>query len=161
MMAAGDSGTVLMRAAASPEVLASSRPAQPRASRGFDDLLQRLQTPASEDERDETESKSVRQAMMKLVASALVLPALATLRDSPFREGAFAPGTAERRFGPLLDQAVADRVVAGANFPLIDVMVKRASELPGIDAAAAGFDSLGERLRAGTPRALEVNRGGI
>lgn len=160
-MAAGDSGMVFMRAAASPKVLASSRPAQPRASRGFDELLQQLQPPASPDEREETENESVRQAMMKLVSTALILPALATLRDSPFREGAFAPGTAERRFGPLLDQAVADRVVAGANFPLIDVMVERASALPGIDAVAAGFGSLGERLRAGTPRAMEVNRGGI
>jgi hypothetical protein len=159
MIAASDSGTMLMRAAAPMDAMASSRPNH--ASRGFDHVLQQLQQPAMGEERAGNDGKPVREAMMKLVASALVLPALATLRETPFREGPFAPGEAERRFGPLLDQAVADRVIKGANFPLIDVLVERATGLIGIDSAATSPGSIGEHFRAGTSRAMEVNIGGI
>ncbi|MDY7107797.1 MAG: hypothetical protein SYC29_04090 [Planctomycetota bacterium] len=61
-----------------------------------------------------------REAAQQMVASAFIMPVLADLRESPFLSGPFAPGAAERRFGPLLDQHVADRITAGDRFPLID-----------------------------------------
>jgi hypothetical protein len=96
--------------------------------------------------------------MTKLVASALVLPALATLRESPFREGPFAPGDAERRFGPLLDQAVADRVVQAARFPLIDALVKHSSGIVGEASRAADLAAANVSAPA-IPLELEVLHG--
>jgi hypothetical protein len=40
--------------------------------------------------------------------------------DSPF-----APTAAEHRFGPLLDQEIADRIANATHFPLIDAIVAR------------------------------------
>lgn len=82
---------------------------------------------------DDTE-ETVRDAATKLVASALVMPVLASLREGNLSEGPFAPGMAERRFGPLLDQHIADRVVSGSNFSLVDAIVARFQ--PAVDAAA-------------------------
>jgi hypothetical protein len=61
-----------------------------------------------------------RGAAEQMVASAFIMPVLAKLRESPFLTGPFAPGDAERRFGPLMDQHVADRITAGDHFPLVD-----------------------------------------
>ena len=41
-------------------------------------------------------------------------------RESSMAAGPFAPGDAERRFGPMLDQQLADRITRTARFPLID-----------------------------------------
>lgn len=68
----------------------------------------------------DAEVREVRRAMEQLVASALVEPALSTARSGSLAAGPFAPGDTERRFGPLLDQAIAEHVVRGANFPLVD-----------------------------------------
>jgi hypothetical protein len=67
------------------------------------------------------------EAAEKFVASALVLPALASLQESPLRpkDGPFAMGTAERRFAPLLHAEFADRVTKAANFGLVTSIVER------------------------------------
>jgi len=67
----------------------------------------------------------VRHAAQQLVSSALLLPTLALLRASGPTEGPFAPGDVERRFGPLLDQHMADRIVSSSNFSIVDAIVKR------------------------------------
>ena len=61
-----------------------------------------------------------REAAEQLVATTLVVPILAQLRETSRAAGPFAPSTAEKRFGPLFDQALSDRIVKGANFPLVD-----------------------------------------
>jgi Rod binding domain-containing protein len=94
-------------------------------------------------EHGEDTEATVREAATKLVSSALVMPILASLREGSLREGPFAPGMAERRFGPLLDQHIADRVVSGSSFPLVDAIVAKFQ--PSIDAAAP---SRGEALHA-------------
>jgi hypothetical protein len=73
------------------------------------------------------EIEKARAAATQFVASAFVLPVLETLRNSPFAPttGPFAPGTAEKRFGPLLDQHFADAVTKGAQFNLVDTIMKR------------------------------------
>jgi Rod binding domain-containing protein len=64
--------------------------------------------------------EQARQAAQQMVASTFIMPVLAKMRQSPFLAGPFAPGDAERRFGPLMDQHVADRIAAGDSFPLVD-----------------------------------------
>ena len=65
----------------------------------------------------------VRRAAAQLVASTFIMPILQSMHDSPFLKPPFAPGFAEKRFQPLLDQQVADRLTSAARFPLIDIIV--------------------------------------
>ncbi len=67
----------------------------------------------------------VRRAAAQLVASTFIMPVLQSMHDSPFLKPPFAPGFAEKRFQPLLDQQFADRLTSAARFPLIDVIVDR------------------------------------
>ena len=69
--------------------------------------------------------KKAREAAAQLVASAFIVPVLASLREGPFLEAPFAQSLAEKQFGPLLDQQIADRITMAANFPLVDLIVDR------------------------------------
>ncbi len=73
----------------------------------------------------EEQRQVLREAAEQLVSTAFITPILGALRDSSMAEGPFAPGTAEKRFGPLLDQQFADRVAKASNFSLIDTIVDR------------------------------------
>ena len=67
-----------------------------------------------------------REAATSFVASAFLMPILATLHESPFElKAPFAPGIGEKRFSPLLDQHLSDRIAKASNFPLVDVIVDR------------------------------------
>jgi hypothetical protein len=79
-----------------------------------------VKTPKAGDTFEET-----LDAATKLVSSAFVLPALESLRDSPFADGPLAPGPVERRFGPLLDTHIADRITKSANFRLPHTIAER------------------------------------
>ena len=68
---------------------------------------------------------ALRESAAQLVSSAFIVPVLNSLRNSPFLEPPFAPNHAEKRFAPLLDQLIADRIVSAGNFPLVDVIVNR------------------------------------
>lgn len=72
-------------------------------------------------------SKELRQAATKLVSSALVAPALASMHESPLRpsSGPFAQSSVEKRFGPLLQIEFADRIAAAGSYSLVDSIVKR------------------------------------
>jgi hypothetical protein len=69
--------------------------------------------------------KEAREAAAQLVSTAFIVPVLESLRESPFPAGPFAPNFTERRFAPLLDEKIADRVVTSANFRLVDSIVER------------------------------------
>jgi hypothetical protein len=60
----------------------------------------------------------LRKASQQLVAAALVEPALASMREGSTAVEPFAPTTAEKRFGPMLDSMLADRIVGASNFEL-------------------------------------------
>jgi len=60
------------------------------------------------------------EAAKTLVTEGLVKPVFASLRDGGFAAGPFAPGTGEKRFRPMLDAILADKVVEGSNFPVVD-----------------------------------------
>ncbi len=88
-----------------------------RGNRTFNAVLSK----AAQDQ----DREAVRQAAAQLVSSTFIMPVLRAMHDSPFLEPPFAPGYAEKRFQPLLDQQVADRLTTAARFPLIDVIVER------------------------------------
>ncbi len=71
------------------------------------------------------EKETLRDAAEQLVSTSFILPILSMIRESSISEGPFAPGMAERRFGPLFDQHIADSITKAANFPLVDAIVDR------------------------------------
>ena len=86
---------------------------------------------ASEDPRG-----AARTAAEQMVASLFVQPMLDMALESRMQAGGpFAPGEAEKSFGPLLNQRLADQIVRAADLPLVDVLVDR---LAGPAPAATG-----------------------
>lgn len=75
--------------------------------------------------RPKPSENEAREAAKGLIASAFLVPVLASVRESSFAVGPYAPTTTERRFGPILDQQIADRVMQGTNFALVDAIVDR------------------------------------
>jgi hypothetical protein len=71
--------------------------------------------------------QDIRAAAAQFVADALVAPALSTLHQSPMRpkSGPFAASSLEKRFAPLLEAQLADRMTTAANFRLIDTIADR------------------------------------
>lgn len=67
-----------------------------------------------------TRATEARDAAEQLVSTAFVQPILSGLREMNNAAPPFAPTQAEKQFGPLLDAQLADRYVAGQNFPLVD-----------------------------------------
>lgn len=59
------------------------------------------------------------EAAKTLVSEGLVKPVFAELREGGFAADAFKPGAAERRFRPMFDAMLADKVVEGSNFALV------------------------------------------
>ena len=81
-----------------------------------------------------------RQVAEQLVSTTFIEPVLALLREANQAAGPFAPSSTERRFTPFLDQHLAERIVRGANFPLVDritedlLLANRAgAELPAVE----------------------------
>lgn len=68
---------------------------------------------------------AVRDAATKLVSSTFIMPVLETMHESPFLKPPFAPSFAEKRFTPLMDQIIADRITNASSFPIVDAIVDR------------------------------------
>lgn len=60
------------------------------------------------------------EAAKTLVTEGLVKPVFESFRDGGFAADGFKPGAAERRFRPLFDAMLAERVVDGSNFTLVE-----------------------------------------
>src|SRR5436190_944675 len=56
------------------------------------------------------------QAATEFVSTAFIRPILSRMHEAPMgpKSGPFAPGSAEKRFRPLLDQHMADRITKAA-----------------------------------------------
>ena len=65
-----------------------------------------------------------RTAAEQFVATSLVLPVLAHMREHNNAAPPFAPTQAERHFGAMLDGELADRIVKAANFPIVDRLAR-------------------------------------
>ena len=107
-----------------PAIPSGSR--APASSDAFADMLRG----ASDADREDR----VRTAAEQFVSSAFLAPLLALVRDASISEGPFSPGAAERRFGPMLDQHLADRVVQSGNFPLVTKLEEHMRGLAGLPA---------------------------
>lgn len=65
------------------------------------------------------------EAARTLVAEAFVKPVFASMREGAFAADGFKPGAGEKRFRPMLDDALAGRVVEGSNFALVERVADR------------------------------------
>lgn len=65
------------------------------------------------------------EAARTLVAEGFVKPIFAQLREGNMAADVFKPGVAEKRFRPLLDGMLAERVVSSTGFPAVEVAADR------------------------------------
>jgi Rod binding domain-containing protein len=61
----------------------------------------------------------------QLVASTFIVPILQELRESNQAAPPFGPGMHEKRFGPMLDAQVADRIVRAQGLGIVDAVRNR------------------------------------
>ncbi len=69
-------------------------------------------------------AKTLRKAAQQLVAITFVQPMLAKMRQDPFKTDLFHGGQAEEIFGQQLDTIYSERIVARANFSIVDAVYK-------------------------------------
>ena len=81
-------------------------------------------------------AKTPRQAAEEFVAIALVQPILAQMRESEGAWGPFAPGDAEKRFAPLLDAEIAQRIVKKEGWGLVESIEAQLSKGQYVEASA-------------------------
>lgn len=65
-------------------------------------------------------AQQARASAEELVAITLIEPTLKLLRETNGAAAPFAPGDAEKAFGPLLDAEIARRIVRAKGFSLVD-----------------------------------------
>lgn len=84
-------------------------------------------------ERVETDDRieTVREESRKLVAEAFIRPLLAKIRDNNDAAAPFGPTDAEKRFGPMLDQTVADAMTRPDRFPMVKAVERSILERMG------------------------------
>lgn len=102
---------------------AASAPAPRSDARGFSSLLTRASS--SSVNAGKTDAQRVRETVEQFVASAFLTPLLNEVRDQPLDSDLFHGGFAEDSFRQQLDTILADRMVAGGNFPLVDSIYQR------------------------------------
>ncbi len=72
----------------------------------------------------ESSESAARDAAEQLVAITLVQPLLAQLRETNNAAPPFAPTPAEKQFASLQDARVAQDIVRGSRFPLVDQLAR-------------------------------------
>ena len=58
-------------------------------------------------------------AARQLVGQAFLVPLLKEVRESTSAQGMFAPGAAEKRFGPILDHQMADALMTRLDLDVV------------------------------------------
>lgn len=66
-----------------------------------------------------------REAAEGLVATSFIKPILSQLRESNNAPPPFGPTSAEKQFGSLLDNELADEIARASQFPIVDRLVKQ------------------------------------
>jgi Rod binding domain-containing protein len=66
-----------------------------------------------------------REAAEGLVSTSFIKPILTQARESNKAPAPFGPTQAEKQFGSLLDNQLADEIVRASQFPLVDRMVEQ------------------------------------
>ncbi len=66
-----------------------------------------------------------RKAAEGLIATSFIKPILSQVRESNHAPAPFGPTNAEKQFGSLLDNRLADEIVHASQFPIVDRLVER------------------------------------
>lgn len=92
----------------------------------------RLADAPSVPELDPEQAEELRTAAQQLVATTLIQPMLAKMREDPFKSDLFHGGRAEEIFGQQLDVIYSERIVSRADFSVVDAvynnMAQRAAQ---------------------------------
>jgi len=83
----------------------------PRDNTSFESLM------GSEERIDQ--EQVIRNESRKLVAEAFIRPLLAQIREQNNAAAPFGATDAEKRFGPMIDEAVADSMTRPDRFPMV------------------------------------------
>lgn len=97
-------------------------PLRQSAALPFQDLLAGMNPLRPEADSAASVEERARDAATRFVGTAFIQPMLAQLRESPFATGPFAPTDVEKRFGPMHDAMISDRLAQATNFPLADAV---------------------------------------
>lgn len=83
-------------------------------------------SPGGEDEQ--ARLKTLRKSCEQLVATTFIMPMLARMREDPFKSDLFHGGRTEEIFGQQLDILLAERIVAKADFSIVDSVYRSIAE---------------------------------
>ena len=103
----------MMPPAALPSVMAGAP-----GGREADSFTRRMEALLAQDGGTQ-KLETVREQAQKLVAEAFIAPVLAKVSDTNQAAAPFGTTDVEKRFGPILDRAVADAMVRPDRFPLV------------------------------------------
>ena len=103
----------MMPPAAMPAAMSS------RAGAPEPDVFTRRMEALLEQEDGRQKLETVREQAKKLVSEAFLAPVLAKVRETNQAAAPFGTTDVEKRFGPILDRAVADAMVRPDRFPLV------------------------------------------
>lgn len=96
-----------------------------KAQRSFAEALGAVRRAEGLEAREgRSKEDTARHAAEMLVATTLVEPVLKQLRESNNAAPPFAPTQAEKQFGAILDHRLAQDIVKGANFPMVDRLAR-------------------------------------
>jgi hypothetical protein len=100
-----------------------------RLGAGAMDFEQQLKTAAAMPEEDQqARLDSLRKSSEQLVATTFIMPMLAQMRDDPFKSDLFHGGQTEDIFGQQMDTILAERIVAKADFSIVDALYRTIAE---------------------------------
>lgn len=123
-----------------------------RLGAGGEDFAHQLEAAARDPDQDQqARLDTLRKSSEQLVAITFIMPMLAQIREDPFKSDLFHGGQTEEFFGQRLDTIMAERIVAKADFSIVDAVfnsiAKRASmsagEAQGPADEAKGVDTHG------------------
>jgi Rod binding domain-containing protein len=114
---------------------------------GFEARLRELEAQAADgadaDGLAPDSAKTLRKAAEQLVATTFIQPMLAKMREDPFKSDLFHGGQTEEIFGQQLDTVLAERIVAKADFSIVDAVYNTIAKRSAPVAVGQGVDTHG------------------
>lgn len=114
-----------------PSLGTSDAGAMPAPGIAFEQVLEKATAM-----NQQSQVKTVREESRKLVAEAFIAPLLAKIREDNKAAAPFGPTSAEKRFGPMFDRAIADAMTRPDRFPMVEAVER--SILQRMNGAAGG-----------------------
>jgi len=92
---------------------------------GAQDFEQQLEAAVGEPDQDaQARLDTLRKSSEQLVATTFIMPMLAQMREDPFKSDLFHGGQTEDIFGQQMDTILAERIVARADFSIVDAVYR-------------------------------------